>query len=143
MILLTSQTANLVGIAQGFVKAIYNNNRTFALLIDKNLASAAHKCMREHSFRVDKINFRSSICLNYTNLSRLMSDAALSQRLRRFIVDKQVPTFDPTLPKQHIVANKSLFAKLNRSQQGAIIKVDSAVSFDSFIPVAAAIIIVF
>jgi hypothetical protein len=132
MFLLTSQTADLIGIAQGFVKTISNNKRTFQLLCDKNLASVAHKSLREHLFRIDKVNFRSAISLNYTNLARLMtngSDSALttasarSANLRKFIIDKQAPTFDTTLPRQHIMANKSLFSKLNRSQQSAIIKV--------------------
>jgi hypothetical protein len=123
MILLTSQTDKQIGIAQGFIKSIRNNNTLFALLIDKNFNSSSVKISKEHLFRIDKINFRSAISLNYNNLARLMTSEDKCKRLRAFIIDKSIPTFEAVLPKQYILKTRSLFKKLNPSQQAAIIKV--------------------
>ena len=123
MILLTSQTDKQIGIAQGFIKSIRNNNTLFALLIDKNFNSSSVKISKEHLFRIDKINFRSAISLNYNNLARLMTSEDKCKRLRAFIIDKAIPTFEAVLPKQYILKTRSLFKKLNPSQQAAIIKV--------------------
>lgn len=120
MILVTCQSNGQIGISQGFIKSIENDNRLFNLLLDKKLNE---KFRPSDVFRVDKINFRAAITLNYTNLSRLMSSEEKSARLRSLIVDKRTPEFDSTLPKQQILANKSIFKKLNQSQQSAIIKV--------------------
>ena len=120
MVLLSSQTDNLVGIAQGFIRSIGDNNTKFTLLIDKNLASSHFKINKEHLFRIEKINYRSATCLNYSNLGRLMD--IKHARLRSFIVDKSIPLFDSVLPKQNILKTKSLFKNLNQSQQAAIIK---------------------
>lgn len=88
--------------------------------MDKNLAQTPS--FLNHLFRIDKINFRSAIQLNYTNLARLMSPA--QTKLRSFVVDKRQPTFEERLNKQYIVENKQLLKKLNQSQQAAIIKVN-------------------
>jgi len=118
MILLTSQTDDMVGIAQGFIRSISGNNMQFTLLVDKNLALC--KINKDHLFRIDKINFRSAIQLNYTNLGKLM-DVKYSA-LRSYIIDRAAPEFDPSLPKQNILKTKSLFKNLNQSQQAAILK---------------------
>ena len=123
MILLTSQTDKQIGIAQGFVKSIRNNNTLFTLLIDKNFNSSGVKISKEHLFRIDKINFRSAISLNYNNLARLMTSEDKCKQLRAFIIDKAIPSFETVLPKQYILKTRSLFKKLNPSQQAAIIKV--------------------
>jgi len=122
MILLSSQTDNLIGISQGFIQTIKNNNTMFSLLLDKNLAANSFKVNSEHLFRIDKINFRSSTCLNYTNLSRLFIPSEMSAKLRSWIIDKKTPTFQATLPKQDILRTKELFKKLNQSQKAAILK---------------------
>ncbi len=122
MILLTSQTDNLVGIAQGFIQTIKSNNSVFSLLIDKNLIGNNLNFSKQHLFRIDKINFRSSNCLNYTNLSRLFFSNDLSQKLRECIIEKRAPTFQTSLPKQDILKTKDLFKKLNQSQKAAILK---------------------
>lgn len=122
MILLSSQTDNLMGISQGFVQSIKNNQTVFSLLIDKNLAANSFKINSEHLFRIDKINFRSSNCLNYTNLSRLFIPSEMSTRLRSWIIEKNPPTFQVALPKQDILRTKELFKKLNQSQKAAILK---------------------
>ena len=123
MILLTSQTDDQVGIAQGFLKSVDNSKTKFSLLIDKNLTSFNSKYIKNHLFRLDKINFRSTLSLNYTNLALLMNNEKQSERLRPFIIDKKVPEFDSVLPKQAILNTKNLFKKLNKSQQSAILRV--------------------
>jgi hypothetical protein len=121
MILLSSQTENLIGVAQGFIKSIRNNNKIFLLSVDKNLASTYFKSSREHLFRIEKTNYRSAICLNYTNLARLMNEKY--SNLRSYIIDKNAPVFDKSLSKNNILKTKALFKGLNQSQQAAIIKV--------------------
>ena len=123
MILLTSQTENQVGISQGFIKSINNSKTVFSLLVDKNFNSHSAVGFKSHLFRIDKINFRSSLSLNYTNLARLMNANNRSQQLRSFIINKKVPEFETLLPKQSILQTKSLFKKLNQSQHKAILKV--------------------
>jgi DNA replication ATP-dependent helicase Dna2 len=118
MVLLSSQTSNHVGISQGFIKSIENDS--FLLFLDKNLSGRFES---SHLFRIDKINFRAAINLNYTNLSRLMSNGEVATRLRAFIVDKKVPVFEKLLVKETILKNKHIFKKLNQNQQSAIIKV--------------------
>ena len=122
MILLSSQTDNLIGISQGFIRSIYNSNTRFTLLIDKNLAN--QRISKGHLFRIDKINYRSMISLNYTNLSRLMINNERCAKLRKFIIDKQTPCFEQKFSKQAILKTKPLFSKLNTSQKAAILKVD-------------------
>ena len=125
MILLTSQTDNLVGIAQGFIRSISNNNNNFTLLIDKNLSQSNYRTSfadKNHLFRIDKINYRSAINLNYTNLARLMNANERSRSLRAFVVNKKEPSFDKVFNKQYILQNKAIFKKLNESQRTAIIK---------------------
>ena len=125
MILISSQTDNLVGIAQGFVKSISCAQTLFTLQIDKNLQNVpANSFMtKNHLFRIDKINFRSAITLNYTNLSRLMLPDKRSQELCAFIVDKKQPEFASALCAKDIMKTRSLFKKLNQSQKAAVIKV--------------------
>jgi hypothetical protein len=119
MILLSSQTDQLVGISQGFIRSIKSNNRHFTLNLDKNLA--LFKTTSEHLFRIEKINYRSAIQLNYTNLGKLI-DPKYSN-LRSYIIDKIPPQFDAVLPKQNVLKTKHLFKNLNQSQQAAILKV--------------------
>lgn len=124
MILLTSQVDNQIGIAQGFLKSISDNGTRFSLLLDKNLSETNGKSsLANKIYRIDKINFRSAITLNYTNLARLMSDEAKCVRLRSLLIDRVKPTFEPTLPKHYILKNKPILKKLNTSQQAAVIKV--------------------
>ena len=120
MILLSSQTDDLIGIAQGFIRSIHSNNMGFTLNVDKNLA--LFKTSKDHLFRIEKINYRSAIQLNYTNLGKLMD--AKHENLRSFIIDKKVPEFDKVLPKQNVLKTKHLFKNLNQSQQAAILKVN-------------------
>ncbi len=105
MILLSSQTANLVGIAQGFIRSISGDRRRFALLVDKNLR-APPLTHAHDTFRIDKINFRSAINLNYTNLAKLMASGERARTLRSFLIDHKLPEFDKVLSKQHILQNK-------------------------------------
>ena len=135
MVLLSSQTDNLIGIAQGFIKSIRNNRREISLTIDKNLyqffksnaiitnsKKSINELIGKHLFRIDKVNYRSAISLNYTNMSRLMMPTEASRRLRSFIIEKQKPEFESVLPKQLIVKTKEYFKKLNKSQQAAVLK---------------------
>lgn len=121
MVLLTSQNDNQIGISQGFIKSIECENTRFSLLLDKNLIGKfdAATCL----FRIDKINFRSSITLNYTNLARLISSGDKYAKLRSFIVDKKIPDFLKELRKKDAMLNKHILKLLNRSQQQAIFKV--------------------
>ncbi len=107
---------------KGFLKSISENNTRFTLLLDKNLIECKlnlERCL----FRIDKINFRSSITLNYTNLSRLISTDPICSRLREFIIDKKIPTFEKSLRKDYVLKNKSILKKLNQSQRAAVIQV--------------------
>lgn len=125
MILLTSQTNKLVGLSQGFIKSISNDGNKFTLLLDKDLNERSENTnMLKGLFRIDKINFRSAITLNYTNLARLMSDGTNCARLRSLIIDKAKPTFLKVLPKDYVLKNKQIFKKLNTSQQQSVIKVE-------------------
>lgn len=126
MILLTCQVDNQIGISQGFVKFISANGSRFSLLLDKNLIewSGGQSNLANYLFRIDKINFRSAITLNYTNLGRLMSAEDRCAKLRELIVDKRTPTFQAALPKQYVLRNKSILKKLNASQQAAVIRVN-------------------
>lgn len=93
-------------------------------MLDKNLYNQYSKSnYKDHLFRIDKINFRSAISLNYSNLSRLMNNTEISNKLRSYIIDKSLPTFEKLLPKQIILKNKSIFRTLNQSQQSSILKV--------------------
>jgi DNA replication ATP-dependent helicase Dna2 len=118
MILVSSQTSNLVGMSQGFVRSIGSHKRRFTLLVDKNLRTSH----ADHLFRIDKINFRAALSLNYTNLGKLMGAGERARALRSFLIDKRVAQFDSALPKQYILQNKAIFRQLNQSQQAAIIK---------------------
>jgi len=120
MILLSSQSNHLVGISQGFVKSIKNQNRTFSLVLNRDITNSPYKI---DVFRIDKINYRSAICANYTNLMKLMDDSPRCKRLREYIVEKAKPSFERVLPKQAILKTKNIFKKLNQSQQAAILKV--------------------
>lgn len=120
MILLSLQSENQIGISQGFIKAISNYHDTYVLLLDKNLDLKKYK----HSvFRLDKINYRSAICLNYTNLMKLMDSNEYSTNLREFIIDKKQPTFESGLNKDIVLKTKHLLKDLNKNQQLAVIKV--------------------
>ena len=135
MILLSSVTLNLIGIAQGFIKSINHNKSTFHLTLDKDIQAYLKSNISNHSkstntqlqinkhlFRIDKLNHRSSITLNYTNLSKLMIPNERCERLRSFIIDKRMPEFETSLSKQSILKTKNYFKKLNTSQQAAILK---------------------
>jgi hypothetical protein len=108
---------------KGFIKSIKTDKKSFSLLLDKNLNSQNCKHYKDHLFRIDKINFRSAISLNYSNLSRLMNNNERSNKLRSYIIDKATPSFEKLLPKQIILKNKSIFRTLNQSQQSSILKV--------------------
>lgn len=126
MILLSSITENQIGIAQGFIKSINHDRTKFYILLEKNLK----KITSDQIFRIDKINFRSAINLNYSNLSQLMNSNERSSELRSFIIDKKIPKFEKSLPKQHVLSNKSIFKTLNQSQQASIIKVFLIIKFN-------------
>ena len=119
MVLLSSQTDDMVGIGQGFIRSIGSDNTSFIINLDKNLSM--FKTSSDHLFRIDKINYRSAIQLNYTNLGRLMEEKY--SNLRNYIIDKKIPQFDKVLPKKDILKTKSFFKTLNQSQQAAILKV--------------------
>lgn len=142
MILVSSLSHNQIGISQGFVKSISADRTRFTLLLDKNLneislfsiadsSNSAKLTLAKTLFRLDKVNFRSAITLNYTNLARLMKNDKVEakkahrqveeetngpyKRLRSFIIEKKLPEFNPTLPKDYIIKNKVIkqFLKQN------------------------------
>lgn len=120
MVLLSSIKQNQIGICQGFLKSANKNKTEFVLLFDNQLAK---RISTVEIYRIDKINFRSSINLNYSNLSRLMNNNEKSSRLRSFIIDKKIPQFDKSLAKNVVLNNKSILKKLNQSQQASVLKV--------------------
>ena len=119
MILLSIQNENQIGISQGFIKTISNDKRTFVLMLDKNLDSKDNNCL----FRIDKVNYRSSICQNYSNLIKLMEPTEHAAKLRELIIERRKPTFERALSKQYILKVKTFLKSLNQNQQLASIKV--------------------
>jgi hypothetical protein len=116
MILLSKQDNSHIGISQGFLKSIKqagDNKTTFiSLLLDRKLNEDDGAF-----YRIDKINFRSGVCLNYINLNKLFADSSISRNLRELLIDKRPPQFDTHLPKDLILKTKHFFKKLNQSQQ--------------------------
>ena len=120
MILLSIQNENQIGISQGFIKSISSDKCSFLLLLDKTLDAKKNKF---NLFRVDKINYRSSICSNYSNLMKLMEPTSHAAKLREIIIDRKRPSFEKALPRESILKVKPFFKNLNKCQQLASIKV--------------------
>jgi hypothetical protein len=119
MILLSIQNGNQIGISQGFIKSIWNDKCNFILLLDKALD---FKNNVPNLFRIDKINYRSSICLNYSNLMKLIEPNEHAAKLREIIIDKKKPEYEKSLPKDYILKMKPYFKNLNKHQQFSIVK---------------------
>lgn len=61
-----------------------------------------------------------------TNLALLLDPTEQSERLRKIIIDKQKPTFQPKLPRTVATRALSILQRLNRVQQRAVLKAVSA-----------------
>jgi DNA replication ATP-dependent helicase Dna2 len=122
MILLSKQDNSHVGLAQGFLKAIRQSTDKKTLVLHLLLDRSLNEHDGSYFYRIDKINFRSGICLNYMNLNKLFADTSISRNLRELIIDKRTPQFESHLAKDLILKTKHLFKKLNQSQQSAILK---------------------
>lgn len=81
-------------------------------------------------FHIDTYDSNNVTLFNMANLALLLEPTEQSQRLRKFIIDKQKPTFQTKLPR--IVATKAtpILQRLNRVQQRAVLR---AVSTNDFI----------
>lgn len=60
------------------------------------------------------------------NLALLLEPTAHSERLRKFIIEKQKPTFVSKLPKTIATKASTILQRLNRVQQRAVLKALSA-----------------
>lgn len=79
-----------------------------------------------HNFHIDTYDSDSVTLFNMANLVLLLEPTEQSERLRKFIIDKQKPTFQSKLPKKIAIKATPILQRLNRVQQRAVLRAVSA-----------------
>ncbi|XP_058128152.1 DNA replication ATP-dependent helicase/nuclease DNA2 [Anopheles coustani] len=81
-------------------------------------------------FLLDRSDPYKSAVFNWSSLAMLLANSDEANRLRRIIVDREVPTFtEGILPKPMVPVAKKLLERLNRHQKIATLKAASADSY--------------
>lgn len=84
----------------------------------------------QHLFHIDTYDSDNVTVFNMANLAMLLEPTEQSERLRKFIIDKQKPTFVSKLPRTVATKASAILQRLNRVQQRAVLK---AVSSNDYI----------
>lgn len=79
-----------------------------------------------HNFHIDTYDSDSVTVFNMANLALLLEPTKQSERLRKFIIDKQKPTFQSKLPRNIAIKATPILQRLNRVQQRAVLRAVSA-----------------
>lgn len=106
--------------ATGFVTNI--DNKTISVLADRNL----NKKYPNHNFHIDTYDSDNVNLFNMANLALLLEKSERSHKLRRFIIDKEKPSFQTKLPRVVATKGAAILQRLNRVQQRAVLKAVSA-----------------
>lgn len=80
----------------------------------------------KHLFHIDTYDSDSVSVFNMLNLALLLEPTEQSERLRKFIIEKQNPTFVSKLPRTVATKASAILQRLNRVQQRAVLKALSA-----------------
>ncbi|KAH6932035.1 hypothetical protein HPB50_002587 [Hyalomma asiaticum] len=112
------ESLTCVAVATGTVTAVAEDE--VVLDLDKNM----HSCQewQTKTFRIDKVFSSASFTISYSNLARLMSAEPESDRLRSLVIDRSMPLYRKTLPKETAVACHAVLKPLNNFQRRAILK---------------------
>ncbi|XP_047538035.1 DNA replication ATP-dependent helicase/nuclease DNA2 [Vanessa atalanta] len=104
-------------IAAGVVTV--SNNTELHILLERDLSQRLNK----HTlFHVDTYESYATTVQNLTNLGVLMEDGERALRLRRLIIDKEIPEFAPKLPREVGRLGSKLMRSLNIEQQRAVLR---------------------
>lgn len=82
-------------------------------------------------YHLDKYESQTIIAFNFSSLALLLDTSENSMQLRRFIIDKEIPSFLSTNSDlESFIKSTGLTTSLNSSQRSAIIK---ALAADNFV----------
>ncbi|XP_025208408.1 DNA replication ATP-dependent helicase/nuclease DNA2 isoform X2 [Melanaphis sacchari] len=103
-------------VATGFISSI--SEKSIDVLLDRDLSK-----LGPNEFHIDKYESQSIIAFNFSSLALLLEPSENSAQLRRFIIDKELPSFLSS--DNHLnsfIESSGLTLNLNSSQKSAIIK---------------------
>ncbi|XP_026813718.1 DNA replication ATP-dependent helicase/nuclease DNA2 [Rhopalosiphum maidis] len=103
-------------VATGFISAI--TETSIDVLLDRDLSK-----LGSNEFHIDKYESQSIIPFNFSSLALLLEPSENSAQLRKFIIDKEIPSFLSS--NNHLnsfIKSSGLTLNLNSSQKSAIIK---------------------
>ncbi|KAK4872773.1 hypothetical protein RN001_014802 [Aquatica leii] len=103
-------------VAAGFATDM--DTHMITINLDRNL----NNNYSNQTFHLDTYASSVSQGFNMTNLSLLLEASDQAARLRKFIIERQPPTFKNNLPKAVATKGTSILRKLNKMQQKAILK---------------------
>ncbi|KAF5294448.1 hypothetical protein FQR65_LT01574 [Abscondita terminalis] len=103
-------------VAAGFVTFI--DAEMIMINLDRNLKQK----YSNQAFHLDAYSSSMSQGFNMTNLSLLLEASEQASRLRKFIIEKELPTFENKLPKLVATKGTAILRKLNKMQQKAVLK---------------------
>ncbi|XP_050432477.1 DNA replication ATP-dependent helicase/nuclease DNA2 isoform X2 [Adelges cooleyi] len=116
-------TNERTAIATGFISSLTESS--VELLLDRDLSK-----LKSTVYHLDKYESQSIIAFNFSSLALILEPSDSSAQLRRFIIDKETPTFlSSTSSLDDLTKGTELMSKLNSSQRSAIIKVLAAKHF--------------
>ncbi|CAI6352124.1 unnamed protein product [Macrosiphum euphorbiae] len=103
-------------VATGFISTL--TETSINILLDRDLSK-----LGPTEFHVDKYESQSMVAFNFSSLALLLEPSENSAQLRRFIIDKEMPSFLSS--DNHLdsfIKSSGLTLNLNSSQRSAIIK---------------------
>ncbi|XP_022831974.1 DNA replication ATP-dependent helicase/nuclease DNA2 [Spodoptera litura] len=99
------------------------NNKEIHIFLERNLSSRLSK---QTVYHIDTYESYATTVQNLTNLGVLLEDSDRAYRLRRLIIDKELPQFEAKLPRDVGRLGTRLMKSLNIQQQRAVLKAIAA-----------------
>ncbi|KQK84105.1 hypothetical protein AAES_51951 [Amazona aestiva] len=120
-VVVSGEENGLLGLATGYVKEV--SVTKVSCLLDRNLSKLPKNIM----FRLDHEEGNFGIGVTFENLSKLMNDSPVSERLRNLIIDFHKPRFiqhlSSVLPPEAKETVANILKGLNKPQKQAMKKV--------------------
>lgn len=114
-----------IALSLGVIFAFEEASVKVVLDRDLKLYSNWHK----KQFHVDRCEYQNTMCINFTNLAKLLMDTPQAAHLRALLIDRNLPSFKQGLSKEVVFKGKHIIKALNKTQQRAVLKTLMAESY--------------
>jgi len=118
-LIVSAENKPYISLTTGLVTSI--SEASVTLITDRDLR--LYPDHKETVYRLDSCDTYNSMSTSLNNLSRLMENTTVCEKLRRLVIERRAPEFQLTLSKVTINKVKDVFKLLNKPQKAVILKI--------------------